>query len=183
MNLTLPHWPVCAACPRRRSIIQLNRLLGWALLVSPALQWAAGVKFLSGFVFDLGLLLIHSVISLAIYGMPSAEQRQRWKLWVGLRPSGLSPRNEFLLTGWRIFLTVPYSLAAFGGPLFVILGWPAISAVWLWLRLPFTVVGHIVDAVAYAARRWGLRDSGTALGLGIILAIAFHFCTVVNLLR
>lgn len=189
MNRILPRWPVYAACPSRRNVIQVNRLLGWALLLSPALQWAAGVRFLDGLAFDLGLLLVHSVISLAIYGLPSATEQERWKLWVGLRPRGLSPRNEFLLTGWRVFLVAPYVLVGVAAALgwIVTLGWPGlwlwIPGLWLWIRLPFTVFSHIAQAVGYAARRWGVYDGEQALTLGIWLAIAFYACTVVNLLR
>jgi hypothetical protein len=182
MNRVHFRWPVCAACPSRRNVIQINRLLGWALLLSPALQWVAGVRFLHGLAFDLGLLLVHSVISLAIYGLPSAEAQERWKLWVGLRPRGLSPRSEFLLTGWRVFLVAPYALVGFASPLgwVLTLGWPGL---WLWLRLPFTVFSHIAQAAGYAARRWGLCDGKEALALGFGLAIAFYACTLVNLLR
>jgi hypothetical protein len=188
MDRFLPRWSACAACPSRRNIIRVNRLFGWALLLSPALQWAAGVRFLHGLAFDLGLLLVHSVLSLAIYGLPSATEQERWKLWVGLRPRGLSPRNEFLLTGWRVFLVAPYVLVGVAAPLVsVTLGWPGlwllIPGLWLWIRLPFTVFSHIVQAVGYAARRWGLCDGEGALTLGICLAIAFYACTVVNLLR
>jgi hypothetical protein len=178
MSTALLRLPRCAGCDGRRIALRFNRALGWALLVSPAVQWVADVRFVSGLVFDLALLAVHGVLSIVLFGIPAAAPQERWKLWVGLRPAGLSPRNEFLLTGWRLALLVPYTVA---GAL-PVLNWAAlIPALWLSIRVPFTLFSHVAQAVGYAARRQGVRDAEDALALGIWTGVAFYVCWLINL--
>lgn len=176
----LPLRCTCKPNSRRKLAIQANRWIAWLLVVSPPVQWAAGVRFRDGLVFDLALLLVHGVASLVLFGLPKTEESERWKLWAGLRPRSLSRRGAFLLSGWRIALAAPYTLASFVGPL----GWALwLPTFWLWIRLPFGVMGHLAEAVTYALRRWGVRDENDAFMAGATVAGVFAACSTVNLFR
>lgn len=170
----------CGPHSGRKFAVQANRWIAWLLVVSPPVQWAAGIRFRDGLVFDAALLLVHGAMSLVLFGLPKTEERERWKLWAGLKPRGLSRRGDFLLSGWRIALAVPYTAASFVGSL----GWALwLPTLWLWIRLPFGVVGHLTRAVTYALRRWGMRDEGDAAIAGAAVAGVFTLCSTVNLFR
>ena len=172
-------WKSAVRTDVRVVAIQVNRALAWGLLLSPLAQVAMGTPFLRGLKFDLALLAAHAALSLVLFGLPKVPGGDGWKLWVGLKPKGLAPRSNFLMTGWRIALVAPYSILSFVGPL-AWLSW--LPAMWLWLRLPFSVIGHVTAAVAYAARRWRMRSEGAWL-LGGLCALAFMGASFYNLFR
>lgn len=163
----------------RATAIQANRALAWGLLLSPLAQVAMGTPFMRGLLFDLALLAAHAALSLALFGLPKAVGSDDWKLWFGFKPKGMGPRSNFLMTGWRIALVAPYSLLTFVGPLAWFCWLPAL---WLWLRLPFSAVGHIAAAIAYAGRRWRLRTEDAWI-LGGLCAFIFILASIYNLLR
>lgn len=184
--------PPCTTCPgagwpgairSKRFWIRLNRLLAWSIVASPVAQIALGTRLLNGLLLDLVLLLVHGALSLALFGIPKAAKEKEWMVWLGWQPAGLSARNDFLMTGWRIALVLPYTALAFAiaSPLNWVLAIPAIG---LGLRLPFSVLGHVDAATAYAARRWGLPDDqAQSLLLGFIVAALFAAAGTLNLLR
>lgn len=163
----------------RASAVQVNRALAWGLLLSPLAQIAMRTPFIRGLLFDLALLGAHAALSLALFGLPKVPGSDGWKLWFGFKPKDLAPRSSFLMTGWRIALVAPYSILSFMGSL-AWFSW--LPALWLWLRLPFSVVGHIAAAIAYAGRRWRLRMEDAWI-LGGFCAFIFIVASIYNLLR
>lgn len=180
-----PAEPVLERLTAKRLWIRINRLLAWAVVISPFIQIALGTNLLRGLLLDLGFLLAHGVLSLWLFGLPKAAADERWKLWVGLRPRGLSVRGAFLLTAWRIALGLAWIPASFVlgkvfGPVALI---AALACLPLWLLQPFFVMGHVFGASEYAFKRWGLAGDSDAWVAAFSLTGMFAFANTINLVR
>jgi len=165
--------------------IRFNRLLAWAVVTSPFAQIALGTNLLRGLLLDLGLLLAHCALSLWLFGLPRAATGERWKLWVGLRPRGLSVRGRFLLTAWRIALGLAWIPAAFvlGKTFGYVALIFALVCLPLWLLQPFLMMGHVSGASEYAFKRWGMTGDGDAYVAAFSLTSMFAFANTINLFR
>lgn len=156
--------------------MRANRCLAWSLLASPPLQWALGMDFGTGLLIDLGILLAHAALSFTLFGKPETKARvfsMRMHLF-GLRPDGLSARNRFLLTGYRIG----------AGMLAIVLLLSPVPLMWLpllypLLRLCVSVIQHIYQAVVYALHRWGLREH--AGGVAVLVVVLYVGISLINL--
>jgi hypothetical protein len=150
-------------------------MLAWALLVSPMMQLFCGVHLATGMVIDLGLLLTHGALSLALFGIPKVKRSTfTFTMHVmGGRPADLSARNRFLLSGYRIVLGLtPLLVMLPGVPWFA-----ALPFLYPILRMPISVMQHIRDAVQYALRRWGYGEipTGAVVFLYLLFAITNFF--------
>ena len=183
MKLALPacHGPVCGRVTHKSLWLKVNRLLAWALVLSPVVQIALGAPFVRGLLFDLGLLAAHGLLSLVLFGLPRTPPRKLWLLFAGIEPDGLSPRNRFLMTGWGIALAFFYTPAFLATPLVMILLGP--TWVLLWLVMPVRVVSHIHQAATYAGHRWGVRKDEARLEMASVAALVFVVAHAVNLVR
>lgn len=180
----------CVHCPLRLDQLawmRVNRLLAWALLISPAVQVAWGADFWRGLWLDFAILCAHAGLSLALFGVPKGLTRMR--LWSGGAPDGArSARTRFLLSAWRMFLTLLYTPAVF------FVQWPLLLAglpmpllfvplLPLWAMLPLRIIGHVYAAGDYAYRRWGVRDASGRTALGLLVVVLFLAFSTMNLLR
>lgn len=167
---------------RKRTWIVFNRTLAWALLISPLVQIGLGTRLLPGLLFDLALLVAHGALSLALHGLPQARRGDGWLRWLGFAPSGLTARGSFLMTGWRIALALLTTvLWPTGMPMVLLpLTWPA----WLlWLRLPFSIAGHVYRASWYALRRWGADRKVDVEVVAVLITLACFASNFINLVR
>jgi hypothetical protein len=196
-TLQLPR--IATLVPPKVIWMRVNRVLAWALIVSPLVQIVLGTAFRRGLALDLAILLAHAALSLALFGMPnSATRRFSVALHVfGRRPARLSARNLFLLSGLRIAQTLLLGLLLFALTLLpalllngaarllmVVSVWivPAAALLaWPLLRAPLTLVQHLHPAIELALRRWGMR--GHAQDLALTILIAFFFFSFINLIR
>jgi hypothetical protein len=158
--------------------IRANRVLAWSLLASPALQWMLGTGFGTGLAVDLAILFGHGALSFSLFGKPETKARvfSASMHLFGLRLTALSARNAFLLTGYRIG----------AGMLAIVLLFTPIPMLWLpllypLLRLPVSVCQHIARAVAYALRRWGMRDN--AEGAAALIVVVYIVVSIFSLGR
>ncbi len=156
--------------------MRVNRVLAWALVGSPVLQIMLGTDLVRGLWLDLAILIAHGALSVALFGLPkNRDPRQAlWTRWAGLPEHSMSPRNRFLLSGWRVAVSSLWLVAV-----------PTVITVWGWLEtalpalkvlglgmgmvlLPVLYVGgffglllqyglvtHLHRATVYALRRWG----------------------------
>jgi hypothetical protein len=155
--------------------LRINRALAWGLIVSPVLQIMLGSALVPGLILDLVILLVHGGLSVWLFGLPKSPKRDDGTMhWIGTSEARMSPRNRFLLSGWRLMISSLYLLSV---PLLVTLGsalpsgWglslvliPAgvglivmlnfFSAMW-----PYAAVTHVFGASSYALRRWGTFNS------------------------
>jgi hypothetical protein len=158
--------------------IRANRVLAWTLIVSPPMQWLLHIRFGTGLMIDLGILVAHAGLSFALFGKPETKARvfSFGMHLFGFRLTSLSVRNAFLLTGYRVA----------AGMVAIALLCTPVPLVWLpllypLLRLPVSVCQHIARAVSYALHRWGMRgDTSGLAGLIVALYIAYSF---INLVR
>jgi hypothetical protein len=158
--------------------IRANRILAWSLIASPPLQWALGMRLGTGLLIDLGILLVHAGLSFALFGKPETKTRafRAGMHLFGFRPAGLSARNQFLLTGYRIgaaMLAIALLIAR-------------VPLVWLLLlypllRLPVSVFQHLFRAMVYALRRWGVRDNPE--GSAALIIVLYVVLSMINLFR
>jgi hypothetical protein len=167
--------PAINLLPTRLTWMRLNRLLAWALLVSPMAQLFCSVHLATGMLIDFGLLLAHGALSLVLFGMPKVKRSGFTFLMhvMGGRPADLSARNRFLLSGYRIALGLTPLLTTLPGvPWFTVL--PFLYPI---LRMPISVMQHIRDAVQYALRRWGYGEIPTesVVFLYLLFAITNFF--------
>jgi hypothetical protein len=156
--------------------IYLNRALAWALVVSPLMQIALNMRLAACLRFDLGLLLAHGALSLVLFGLPRIKGRGFvFSMHVlGIRPADLSPRNRFLLSGYRIVLGMTPFLPMLPG-----IPWFApLLCIYPILRLPVSVVLHMLDGIKYALQR--LRFSAVPAGAIVFLYFVF---AIINFFR
>lgn len=176
--------PACTFCPVRQRLdkalaLRVNRLLAWALVISPALQVALRTDFWRGLWLDLGILAAHAGLSLYLFGLPPGTSR--WHLALGLADKALSARGSFLLTTWRIALPFLYTPALLFVPwLGVLVGLPALV---LWVVLPFNLASHLFDAAHYALRRWRVKTEDARDAAATAIVAAFFWASALNLWR
>lgn len=180
--------PACTACPLRwrpgkATLLRANRLLAWALVVSPALQVALGTDFWRGLWLDLAILAAHAGLSLAIFGLPPGIPRGF--LAIGFAEYGMSERARFLLTGWRVALPFLYAVLLSVPLLLVPVLWlvVALPLLLFWIALPFNLAAHIFQAAHYALRRWRLKAEDARDAVAMLLVAAFFWASAVNLVR
>jgi hypothetical protein len=196
--LNAVHFKVChAAFNPKLVLLRVNRALAWALLISPVLQILWGSSLALGLLFDFLLLVLHGLLSLALFGMPKpakavAERRgAAYWLWPGAS-EGMSPRHRFLLTGWRVLL-----FTVLGGPMLflgmvlaacmmflppLLLASPVLLALGLYLGALFIIsfLSHISSATRYAYARLRV-PAGEAYWLGHLTLLVFVFLSFYNL--
>lgn len=190
---TLHSYPLGALMPPKIIWMRVNRVLAWALIVSPLAQIALGTAFMRGLALDLVILLAHAALSLVLFGMPkSATRRFSVALHVfGRQPDDLSPRNRYLLSGHRVGLTLLLVLVLiavqgrfdlstillFAAPnllVLMVLCWPLV-------RTPFTLFQHLFPSIVQALRRWGMRDN--ADDVAAVTVGLFFLTSFINLLK
>lgn len=173
--------------------MRINRLLAWALIVSPLAQLGLGTAFLHGLALDLAILLAHAALSLALFGLPKSPTRRfSMALHVfGRQPDELSPRNRYLLSGHRVGLTLLFALlllAAQGvldlpeflwytGPNFMLLS----VMCWPFVRTPLTLFQHLYPSIVQALRRWGMREHADDTAAAIVGL--FFLTSAINLIK
>jgi hypothetical protein len=171
------------ACFRPRLTSKLfwmraNRILAWSLIASPPLQWALGMRFANGLLIDLAIVLVHGALSFTLFGKPETKARavSIGMHVFGFRAAGMSPRNRFLLTAFRIGA----GLVAIG---LLMLPLPLIWLVLLYplLRLPVSIIQHLYEAIVAAMVRWGMRGSAGASAGAIVLV--YLLVSLINLVR
>ena len=166
---TLPR--LCIGAFSKLFWIRTNRVLAWAMIVSPALQWAAGMRFWTGFWIDAGILVAHGLLSLALFGKPETKARifSFGMHVMGYRSPDMSERNRFLLSGYRIALATGAMLAlTFVPNPFLII---AVTILFFYpmLRLGISIVQHLYVASRMAARRWRWGEGATdAMSTGVV---------------
>ncbi|UOD31571.1 hypothetical protein INH39_07750 [Massilia violaceinigra] len=190
---TLQILHIGALVPPKVIWMRVNRVLAWALIVSPLAQIALGTPLMRGLALDLAILLAHAALSLALFGMPNnAARRFSVALHVfGQQPEDMSPRNQYLLSGHRVGLTLLFVLLILaarpltGLPGFFIFVGPAILllmlACWPLVRMPLTLFQHLYPSIVQALRRWGMRrhaDDVAAVIVGL-----FVLLSSINLIR
>lgn len=159
--------------PSRLTWIKLNRILAWAMIASPLIQLVFQMNLGIGLQIDLCLLLAHGGLSMTLFGMPKIKGRDFVVSMhvFGNRPTQLSARNRFLLTGYRIALGMtPMLVSAMGFPWYVSL--PFLYPI---LRMPVSVIQHVNTAAQYATRRKGLHEA-----YGDVVLILYLFGTFIN---
>ena len=158
--------------------IKANRVLAWSLIASPPLQWLFGMTFMTGLWIDLGILLVHALLSFVLFGKP-ATKAKAFKASMhlfGFRAAGMTERNKFLLTGYRIALAVGALLL-----MYTPLAWLALVALYPILRLAVTVAQHIFEAVLYAMARWERRADAALAAIAIV--VLYFAVSFINLVR
>jgi hypothetical protein len=198
-------WPMAQALRSKKLWLRVNRALAWALVVSPILQIMLGSRLVPGLLLDLAILLAHGGLSIWLFGVPKAKdssttREAAWMRWAGMPEEGMSPRNRFLLSGWRIALSSAYLIAvpfvfALGmtisvfplaaialilGAVLMFIVFSVYSFMW-----PYAVITHVYGANGYALRRWGANNMGSddIAALGFSLALVVMTSNVVNLFR
>ncbi|MBI3729736.1 MAG: hypothetical protein HY254_15565 [Burkholderiales bacterium] len=156
--------------------VRFNRILAWAMVITPLLQFFIRANLAHALLVDFGLLLAHGILSLILFGIPKVKrQKFTFSMHVlGFRWHVLSPRNEFLLTGYRM----AQALSAL--PLLFIPGvrWLALLLFYPSLRMPVSFIQHLYRAIAFAFQRWGIKY----LDAGLFVCI-YLFFFIANLLR
>ncbi len=181
--------------------MRVNRVLAWALVGSPLLQIMLGTDLVPGLWLDLAILIAHGALSVALFGLPkNKDPRQTvWTRFAGLPEYSMSPRNKFLLSGWRIAVSSLWLVAI-----------PSVITVWRWLEtalpalrdlsmgmvlvpmlyiggffgllLQYGVVTHLHRASIYALRRWGCTPAD-ATAVAYLTVIVFLASSIANLVR
>ncbi|HEX8611032.1 MAG TPA: hypothetical protein VF800_07055 [Telluria sp.] len=190
-TLHLSH--IGALVPPKVIWMRINRVLAWAMIVSPLAQIALGTSFMRGLALDLAILLAHAALSLALFGMPkTAARRLSVEMHVfGMQPRELSERNRFLLSGHRIALTLlllalmlaAWRLLDVGA--YLIYAWPFffafVGVFWPLARMPFTLFQHLYPSIVQALRRWGMRAYADDVAAAIVGV--FFLASFINVLR
>jgi hypothetical protein len=181
--------------------MRINRALAWALVASPLLQIMLGTDLVRGLWLDLAILIAHGALSVALFGLPkNIDPRQTlWTRWAGLPERGMSPRNKFLLSGWRVAVSSLWLVAI--PTVITVWGWletvaPAMNGLGLGiLRIPMLYVGglfglllqyglvtHLHRATVYALRRWGYAPAHVP-AVAYWTVIVFLAASIANLFR
>ena len=173
---------ICPQVATKVFWIKINRVLAWSLVISPPVQMAIGMRFITGFWIDLAILAAHGALSLALFGKPETRERA-WSFSMhvmGFKGAAMSERHRFLLAGYRIAIAVAAitlmlvtgSYIAFG--LFPLCLYPL-------LRLPVSIMQHLYWAVETAMRRWRKRESADLAA--VLVLFLYFFFSFFNLYR
>jgi hypothetical protein len=179
---TLSSTTFCPQVATKVFWIRTNRLLAWSLIVSPLIQFLAGVRFMTGLWIDLAILLAHGVLSLALFGKPETRERTFEVAMhvLCLRVGVMSNRNRFLLTGYRVAVgAAVLTVLLLSGRPALLLGVPFAYAL---LRLPVSVAQHIYLAIAAALSRWRAKRN-TAEALAACILSLYGYISFYNLVR
>ncbi|PWF47861.1 hypothetical protein C7C56_013430 [Massilia glaciei] len=158
--------------------MRLNRILAWALLISPVVQLLMGTNFWRALPFDFALLLGHGALSLVLFGVPKMKGKglSTPMLGFGIRDIGMSARNDFLLSGYRIAMVVVAGMLVWAHPLL----WMTIpTAFYSILRLPVSIIEHLYNAIVYAFKRWGV--GGRTSDFAELIVTAYFLLSIANL--
>jgi hypothetical protein len=138
--------------PSRTAWLQLNRVLAWAMLLAPIFELIFRISLLHSLYADFILLLAHGALSLCLFGVPKAKGKKlSFSMHVmGFRAPDMSPRNRFLLSGYRIALPVITVCLGLVWPWFFLL---AVLMVYPFLRWGVSMVQHLHVALTYALQR------------------------------
>ncbi len=194
--------PLADLLRHKKLWLRVNRALAWTLVISPVLQILLDSRLLPGLLLDLAILLVHGALSLWLFGLPKAKpgstaSEAAWMRWAGMSEHGMSSRNRFLLSGWRIVLSSAYLtalpfVAALGFALsfyplaavalviagiFVVITFNFYSLMW-----PYAVLTHTYGASRYALHRWGMTGIA-ANTLACAVALLVMLGNAINLLR
>jgi hypothetical protein len=202
MTSTLIHSSHASALVSDKKLwMRVNRVLAWTLVGSPVLQIALGTDLVRGLWLDLAILIAHGALSIALFGLPkNKDPRQTfWTRWAGLPEHGMSPRNKFLLSGWRVAVSSLWLVAIPG--VITVWGWlqtamPPLKALdlgvllipilyaggFFGLLLQYGLITHLHRASVYALRRWGYSPANTP-ALAFWLVVVFLASSIANLLR
>lgn len=199
---------VQSALPATATLIRINRVLAWGLVVSPPAQIALQVNFWRGLLFDLVLVLVHGGLSLMLFGLPRSPRARKGiaegeppsvpppsstaralLLIGGVSPKPAGPRNALLLSGYRVLLALGYmlviatmlSLGGFQQPSSWIVNALFWTGLYVMARLPFSVLGHLYLASDLAIRRTGPRYYSQSLAL--LVVAAFVATSMFNMLK
>lgn len=175
MNIRSDTHPI-SLLPSRLAWLRLNRFLGWALVAAPVVEFFAKLSWANSMGLNLVVILVHGALSLVLFGVPKVKGR-RFQVSMhvfGGRPTALSERNRFLLSGYRIALgMIPLLLDLPWLPWFAIL--PFLYPI---MRLPFTVLQHMYVGIGYAFKRWGW--AGAPAEAVVFLYVMFFFTHFFN---
>lgn len=180
--------------------LRINRVLAWALIISPALQIMLSSALVPGLILDLVILLVHGGLSVWLFGLPKSPTGNDGTMhWIGTSEARMSLRNRFLLSGWRLMISTLYLLAI---PLVIaagslLPGLPSALApfalVLVVLIIPinffslmwhYAAVNHVFGASGYALRRWGAAGSRTAVRwLSGLTVLAFMALSIANVFK
>lgn len=160
----------------RANLVWFNRALAWAMMVTPALQIFAHAEIQHWLTLDLALLISHAILSLFLFGIPKVKGKAfAFSMHVlGFRPANLSPRNTFLLTGYRVALgTIANVLLFMPG-----INWFTLLLLYPWLRTTFSTIQHLFQAITYALQRWRVSKS-----VAWIIVVTYFCLFIFNLFR
>jgi hypothetical protein len=183
--------------------MRVNRVLAWALVGSPLLQIMLGTNLVRGLWLDLAILIAHGALSVALFGLPkNKDPRQAlWTRWAGLPEHSMSPRNKFLLSGWRVAVSSLWLVAM--PTAMIVWGWietavPALKVLnsglgmallpvfyiggYFGLLLQYGIVTHLHRATVYALRRWGCAPADAPVVAYWTVAV-FLAASIANLFR
>ncbi len=162
--------------PYRTAWVRLNRVLAWAMLAAPVFELVLKISLANSILADFVLMLAHGALSLWLFGVPKLKGKNFIFTMhiMGIRAMGLSPRNLFLLSGYRIALPIVILSLGFISPWFLLL---IIFALYPFLRWGISLIQHIYLALKYALQRYRLSPNYAywlvVLYLGLWLANVF----------
>lgn len=138
--------------PSRTAWVRLNRVLAWAMLVAPIVGLVLEMSLINSLWVDFILMLAHGALSLWLFGVPKVKgQKFIFSMHVmGFRSYGMTPRNTFLLSGYRIALPVIVLSLGYLFPwVLLIIG----VMLYPFLRWSISIIQHIHAAITYALQR------------------------------
>ena len=191
-NLKLPCTIMTSSLPLlRNSATKINRFLAWLLVVMPWLHAVIGTPYWRGFWYDMGLLYLHGLLSLVLFGLPKVTSADKALIWLGIAPARMTPRAEFLFTGFSIAVAVGYlwvfSLVigvgisiqgVFLEALVMVLG---LYLAFLCVLLPFKLIEHVSKSVEYAMARWRVRRSHVRKDVAGVVLLVYFAGHIVNI--
>ncbi|MES2037961.1 MAG: hypothetical protein V4495_08995 [Pseudomonadota bacterium] len=159
-------------------LIRINRLLAWAMVIAPVLQFFIQARLEHALLLDFGLLVTHGILSLMLFGLPKVKQKKfvfiMHVMGIDLHP--LSPRHDFLMSGYRLALGV---FACF--LLFIPnLRWLALLFFYPLMAMMVFFIQHLYGAIAYAFARWGIKR--THAGRIVCIYLFFFICNLLHAL-
>ncbi|MFZ6658497.1 hypothetical protein [Undibacterium sp. TJN19] len=155
----------------RMNWIRFNRVLAWALILTPAVQLMLRFQWKDGLMLDFTLFIAHGILSLILFGIPKIKKKKFTLSMhvLGFRPRGMSARNNFLLTGYRLAMAMAAPALLF----IPYLSWSFLLLLYPVLRMSISFIQHIFGAINYALLRWGVRDVDATFPVLIYLIVFF----------